>query len=87
MSNFSVHRCAAIIFKLVSFKRGGPNWKFNDRLLKDEQYLTTINEEIEDHLINKNHESKMIKLEMLKAKIKSSTIAYSINKNRKNVNT
>ena len=60
------------------FKRGPSYWKFNTSLLKDPDYLTLMNNNIDLFLDNENDFSNPIeRFEMLKSMARSKTIEYS----------
>ena len=58
-------------------KRGPGNWKFNNQLLDDEVYKTTIKDCVQEALeYYKNIESKRLLWELIKMEIRSKTIIY-----------
>ena len=80
----SDHKGVLVEFNNLDFKRGPSIWHFNNSLLKDMEYIKFMNSLIDTYLeSNKNNSNYQRKWELLKAEIKSSTIQFCTNKNRK----
>ena len=66
------------------FKRGPSYWKFNTSLLKDPDYLTLMNNNIDLFLENESEfRNPMERFEMLKSMARTKTIEYSKQKKKK----
>ena len=74
----------AIIAELnnLNFKRGPSQWQLNISLLNDTDYITFINNIIDNFLTFNTHTSYQRLWELLKAEIKSSSIQFCTEKNR-----
>lgn len=78
------HRIVMLEIKLNKFRNGPSYWKFNNALLSDITYVNTMNDLIDEHLRNNQQKHKVHAWELLKVNIKSTTIAYCMNKARTN---
>ena len=63
-------------------KRGKGNWKFNNSLLSDKEYLELIKDTISSVLHNTKFEDKNLLWEYLKCQIRSETISYAVKKSK-----
>ena len=82
----SDHRMVSMILQNNKFSRGPGTWKFNNNLLKDADYVQTINTLIDDHIIEYEECSREQCWELLKVKIKSTSIEHSKIKSQQNRN-
>ena len=84
----SDHRCVYIKLKCANSERGPGYWKLNNSLLKEKDYLDTINTLIESFTLNGEYEDMPndTKWELLKLLIKEETIQYSKQRAVKNKN-
>ena len=75
----SDHSIISISFKLIdSVERGRGFWKFNGSLLKDKQYVDMINQVIIDTTASyQNLANKSLLWDMIKCKIRGTTISYA----------
>ena len=77
----SDHKAVVAEFKNNNFERGPSSWQFNCSLLNDTNYITFMNNLI-DNFIKVNTKTSSQKLwELLKAEIKASTIQFCTEKN------
>ena len=84
ISNAPDHKAIFLSISIKDeFKRGPGNWKFNNQLLDDEVYKTTIKDCVQEALeYYKNIESKRLLWELIKMEIRSKTIIYSKSKRK-----
>ena len=74
---FSDHRYVSIEIKNKKIERGPGYWKFNNFLLKDKNFITMMNQTIENyHQNNVNRLDKQMKWELLKLEIKQKAINF-----------
>ena len=84
ISNAPDHKAIFLSISIKDeFKRGPGNWKFNNQLLDDEVYKTTIKDCVQEALeYYKNIENKRLLWELIKMEIRSKTIIYSKSKRK-----
>ena len=80
----SDHQMVSMILQNNKFSRGPGTWKFNNNLLKDADYVQTINTLIDEHIIEYEECSREQCWEQLKVKIKSTSIEHSKIKSQQN---
>ena len=73
----SDHRLTEIQYRLTKVDRGPSYWKFNDSLLKDQEYLDKTNKLIEDHINESSNVEPQFRWDFCKIKIREFTIRYS----------
>ncbi|XP_035828437.1 uncharacterized protein LOC106013237 isoform X2 [Aplysia californica] len=77
------HKAVITTVRTEQFKRGPSYWKFNNSLLKDKEYVNSMEKCIDEYLERTLDETdKTIRWELLKVMIKSHTIDYCIRKCR-----
>ena len=70
------HRALYAVIDMMYTERGSGYWKFNNRLLQDQEYLKLINHEIDETM--KNQKSTPLETwEWIKKRIKDKTVQYS----------
>ena len=80
---FSDHRYVCIEIKNKKIERGPGYWKFNNYLLKDPNFLTMMNQTIENYNLNNLHVTDaQMKWELLKLEIKQKSINFGIIRKR-----
>ena len=79
------HKAVKLCLQFTNHRRGPGLWKFNNMLLKDDNFVCLIKENYPS-IINKYREvhDKRLFWELIKMKIRSLTIPYSKNKARQN---
>lgn len=76
----SDHKLVKVIMQVNRFQRGPGYWKFNSSLLHDIEYTDQANKLIDQHLQEQEGKDAEMVWELLKIKLKSHCIQYSINK-------
>ena len=80
---FSDHRYVCIDIKNKQIERGPGYWKFNNFLLKDQVFVTLMNELIDNsHTKHRDMQDKQKKWEILKYEIKEKSIEYGKKRKR-----
>ena len=74
------HRGLYIAIELGEFPRGRGFWKLNTSLLQDQEYINLMNIEIERTLFSSVQKNPLDRWEILKKRIKESSIEYSSKK-------
>ena len=78
----SDHKAVTVTLETGLFRRGPSYWKFNNALIKDPEFVSTLNQYIEDSLGENLSEDKEIKWELLKVKMKAKIIQYCTHKSK-----
>ena len=71
------HRALYVVVQLEAFQRGSGYWKFNTSLLQDMKFLKLMNQEIRQSLVSSTNKDPKQKWQILKQRIKNSTVKYS----------
>ena len=74
------HRAIYMVVDMVQHERGVGYWKLNCSLLHEQNYISLINTEIQRTLESVIHKEPMEKWEVLKERIKKTSIEYSKSK-------
>lgn len=64
-------------------RRGRGYWKMNTELLRDKKYIETINQLLEEELLNFEFDTFIEKWEYIKLKIRGATIVFSADRKRR----
>ena len=74
---YSDHRGVMLEVQCTDTERGPGFYKFNNQLLEDKMFLSTMNKTLSDFLSNNQHENPELKLELLKIEAREKSIQYS----------
>ena len=85
-SFLSDHSPAEIFINLEEFKRGKGLWKLNCSLLRDMDYIDLVNKTIINTVDENKNIDYVLLWEMIKLKVRGSSIQYSARKKRSNTN-
>ena len=77
----SDHKAVSAELNVHKIKRGSSSWHLNESLLKDVNYVSFINNVIDECISHYQNRSPQMLWELLKADIKSYSIQYSTRKN------
>ena len=86
-SFLSDHSPAEIFINLEEFKRGKGLWKLNCSLLRDMDYIDLVKKTIINTVDENKNIDDVLLWEMIKLKVRGSSIQYSARKKRSNTNT
>ena len=78
----SDHKAVTVTIQTSNFTRGPGIWRFNDSLLKDLNYVDTINALIEKFQSDPTIKDPIMKWELIKAEVKSLTTQFCTLKNQ-----
>ena len=81
-SVYTDHRAFYMLIELNPFERGKGYWKFNNTLLKDQEFLQMMNSELSNIVEDKKNPQE--KWEAIKVRIKQKASKYSVQKNQEN---
>ena len=74
------HRAIYMVIETSPFERGRGYWKFNNSLLQDKQFVEIMNLELQKSIQASSDKQPLERWELIKKRIKKTTIDYSKNK-------
>ena len=72
----SDHKAVTVTIQMSNFVRGPGIWRFNNSLLKDQNYISLVNSFIQNFQSNPPTNDPILKWELIKAEIKSLTTQF-----------